>query len=216
MKPEERMRRLLIGTRRAAILAAGLITGAGLTGCGTLHSSRNAPGNIEVEKPPQVIELRKVEPPEDPGENLLIWNVGPFGGLGLVTGTDSALSTSVGGETSVHLGRRDTTHPHDSYIIPFEFPLPDFSVGLNLGVGIGNDRRPANRAGYAEIQLSHELLYAIAGGWAWDPERKISGPQITASVGPLYARTTTMLDRATSLEIGLIFKLPVLAFAWSQ
>jgi hypothetical protein len=187
-----------------------------LAGCGVLHSSRNAPGNIDVTRPPAVIQARRVEPPEDPGEHVLIWNAGAFGGGGLVTGTDSQASASFGGETSLHLGTPAHTHPNDTSVLPFFFPGPGKTVGLNLGLSAGNDNRPANRAGYAEFQVSENLLYSIAAGWAWDPGRRVSGPQFTGTVGPFYVRTTTMLDRATSLEIGLVFKVPVLSFAWSQ
>lgn len=187
-----------------------------LSGCQTFHSARNAPGNIQVETPPDDIRRKIVERPSDPGEHVLTWTAGGLAGAGVVTGLGDHGALSASAETSLHLGSSRYTHSDDMGLLGVSLPDTGNNLGVNLGLTAGNSNRPANRAGYAELQFSRHLFYSLAAGWAWDPGRSSSGPQVTGSVGPLYVRSTTMLDRATSLEIGLLFKLPVLSFAWSQ
>jgi hypothetical protein len=51
------------------------------------RSSRAAhPGNIDVHTPPDPIEHRAVERPDDPGERMIVFNGGPFAGYGLALG----------------------------------------------------------------------------------------------------------------------------------
>ena len=71
-------------------------------------------------------------------------------------------------------------------------------------------------AGYAELQVANSLLYSLAGGWAYDVDRKESGPQATLTVGPFYARSTTILSAGTAVEVGIVFKLPVVVYQRSR
>jgi hypothetical protein len=96
-------------------------------------------------------------------------------------------------------------------LMPVRMVGGDSNLGLNLGWTFGNAARPASNMGYAELQFSRYLAYALAAGWAWDPLRGRHGPQVTGSVGFLFLRTTTMLNEGTSVEAGVVFKLPVLS-----
>jgi hypothetical protein len=186
------------------------------SGCTTLHGSRNAPGNIDVEAPPRNMRARRVERPRDPGEHVLHWNAGGLAGGGVATGAGSRSTASASAETSLHLGWSAHTHAYDEGLLPFQSPDLGHALGVNLGWSIGNSNRPASSAGYAELQYSWQLLASLAAGWAWDPARKQGGPQVTGTLGPVYLRSTTMLDNATSLEIGLVLKIPVLSYTWSR
>lgn len=194
-----------------------VVTAIPFAGCAVVHSSKNAPGNTDIMKPPSILQNRAIERPEDPGENVIIWNAGALGGGGVTLGGDGAGQSAISGETSVHMGSTKYSHPIDSTVLPgLPVSTPDISYGLTLGGTLGTKSRSANRAAYAEFEVSSRLLYSLSGGWAWDPGRQEHGPQFTGGLGPLYLRSTTMLGRSTSLEIGLIFKLPVLTYTWSQ
>jgi len=47
-------------------------------------------------------------------------------------------------------------------------------------------------------------------------DRKESGPQATLTVGPFYARSTTILSAGTAVEVGIVFKLPVVVYQRSR
>lgn len=190
-----------------------LVAALTLSGCGVMSvSSRNAPGHTPVETPPPDLRRRAVELPSDPGDSALFWNAGVLGGL------DTHGRGSVSAETSLHLGRTPTSQGPSRGLLGdlIRQPVLTNSVGLNLGVTLADGDRPASRAGYAELQFSRALLLSLAGGWSWDPARHLGGPQATATIGPLYLRSTTMLTSGTSFEVGLVMKLPVFTHLWSQ
>ena len=203
---------------RSLLLA--FVTAASL-GCGAAHLPHNAPGNIDVTAPPRDLTRIAVERPADPGEYVLGWTTGALVGGGLSTpGPRGVFSGSA--ETSLHLGVNRTSHNHDtSQLWPFvgrgfgEYPMTGWAGGFNLGWTLGTDNRPANSAGYAEAQLTYSGVLGVAAGWAWDPARAAHGPQITANLGPLYLRSTTMLEVGTSIEAGLVLKLPAV-WVWSR
>ncbi len=200
-------------------LLAGL-TAASL-GCGAVHLPHNAPGNIVVEAPPRDLTRVAVERPADPGEYVLAWTTGVLVGGGLSTpGSSGFFSGSA--ETSLHLGVNRTSHDYDSSELwPLvngrfgEYPMNGWAGGLNLGWTLSTTSRPANSAGYAEAQLTFSGALGMAAGWAWDPARSAHGPQLTVNLGPIYLRSTTMLQAGTSIEAGLVLKLPAV-WVWSR
>ena len=204
------MKRFLL----AALTAASL-------GCGAVHLPHNAPGNIVVTAPPRDLAIVAVERPADPGEYVLAWTTGALVGGGLSTpGPRGVLSGSA--ETSLHFGVNPRSHNYDtSQLWPLidhgfgEYPMTGWAGGLNLGWTLGTTNRPANSAGYAEAQLTYSGALGMAAGWAWDPDRTAHGPQITLNLGPLYFRSTTMLDVGTSIEAGLVLKVPAV-WVWSR
>lgn len=205
---------------KSVVLALGVLA-AGSLGCGATHLPHNAPGNIDVAKPPRDLSKIAVERPADPGEYVLGWTTGALVGGGLsVPGPHAVFSGS--GETSLHFGVNPHSHQFDtSQLWPIvsgrfgEYPFQGWSGGLNLGWTLGTNTRPANSAGYAEAQLTYAGALGIAAGWALDPARSVNGPQITANLGPLYLRSTTMLDLGTSIEIGVVLKVPAV-WVWSR
>jgi hypothetical protein len=180
------------------------------SGCVHVHRTRNAPGHVDIREPPAAIESVKVERPRDPGENMLALSPGPFvGGGGWAAGNRTGGSYAVGTELSLLYGRSQRSHADDDFLV-----YPVDSVGVNAGAtfasteGVGLDRL------YGELQLAQSLS-GVAAGWAVERRTGASGPQITGFVGPLYVRSTTLLDQGTELTAGLVFKLPVV-WVWSQ
>lgn len=190
-------------------------------GCGAVHLPHNAPGNIVVAEPPKDVTHVGVERPADPGEYVLAWTTGALVGGGLsIPGPHGVFTGSA--ETSLHLGVNTRSHDYDtSQLWPLvsgrfgEYPMQGWAGGLNLGWTLATATRPANSAGYAEAQLTYSGVVGLAAGWAWDPGRTAHGPQITLNLGPIYLRSTTMLDVGTSIEAGLVLKLPAV-WVWSR
>ena len=209
---------------RSLLLLA--VLGAISLGCGATHLPHNAPGNIVVARPPLDLTKIAVERPDDPGEYVLAWTTGALVGGGVSAAAPSTSGSravfSGSAETSLHLGVSPRSHPFDtSALWPFvdsrfgEYPMNGWAGGINLGWTLGTTSRPANSAGYAEAQLTYNGGLGVAAGWAWDPERAAHGPQITANLGPVYLRSTTMLSAGTSIEAGLVLKIPAV-WVWSR
>ena len=64
-------------TRRSPLLPAVLAT---LIGCAHVHLDRDAPGIVDLSKPPKDLAARHVERPADPGEEMLAFTYGALGG----------------------------------------------------------------------------------------------------------------------------------------
>ena len=78
--------------RRAAWLFVALSTG-----CVHSHFQRDAPGHVDLSKPPTNPESRTVESPRDPGEKMIVTSVGPFAGLGVESGSgDTSFASTLG------------------------------------------------------------------------------------------------------------------------
>ena len=172
----------------------------GALGCTHHHGSLNAPGNVRVLEPPARLEVRDVEPPADPGEQMVVLSYGPFVGGGAVLGDGPARAAFVfGPELGVQYGILQQSHRDDQALI-----FPDRSLGVNVGwtlvAASGHER-----ALYAELQLREGFTF-LAPGWAWDPEDTTHGPQATLGFGPFYARATHVLDGETQIHGGLLWK----------
>ena len=181
------------------------------TGCVRTHLQHDAPGNIDVRARPEHPESRVAEIPRDPGERMVVTSLGPYAGIGLAAGgdRDGQRSNSVGVEGSILYGVADHSHNEDDFFI---YPLT--GVGLNLGANLLTRERTGPSTTYAELQY-HDTFVGVAGGWAWDPRLALSGPQATVFAGPLYLRSTTLLNAGTDVQIGLFFKLPAV-WVWSR
>ena len=182
-----------------------------LSGCAHSHGRANAPGNVDVHRPPEQIDRRNVEPPEDPGENMVTLAVGPFGGAGVAFGGDeeARFAYSVGPELGLGFGSRTRSHNEDDFIV-----FPERSIGANVGwtalSGEGEGVGPI----YGEL-FYQELITWLAGGWVWDPDDHTHGPQITLSTLFLYLRATHRFDLATEIQGGISVKLPY-SWIWSR
>lgn len=190
--------------RRAAIAALTLV------GCAHTDVVRTRPGNIDPRTPPKNVEVEAHERPDDPGEQMLAFSGGAFGGVGLsLDDPRSGSAYAFGAEASLLYGSSAYSHPEDTF---FLFPSPAY--GLNAGYTLLNQDRARPSVGYLEAQYSSELLGGAAG-WAWDPGRALHGPQATFFAGPLYARATHFLGDRTEITVGLFIKVPYV-WVWAR
>jgi hypothetical protein len=183
----------------------------GTAACGHTHSARNAPGNIDVRRPPAEITKKTVEEPGDPGEQAVVVAAGALGGGGIAFGGDEDARGAYGAgpELSLGYGTSDRSHADDDF-----FMYPQRSLGTNLGwtplTGEGSGVGPL----YAELYYS-EVIVWLGGGWAWDPDDQRHGPQLTLTMMVLYVRATHLFDQGTQITGGISLKLPH-AFVWSR
>lgn len=201
----------------------GLLALAALTSGCIVHLERNAPGLSRVSEPPASLPVERVELPADPGERYLTLSMGAMTGGGLVFGDGFPTGRfDLGVEATLHLGDRARSHRADGSFIPFDTSryYPDGSVGLSLGwtgLRVGADGAHVGHL-YAELQgwCLDWLATAVAVGWAYDPGRRLHGPQLMIStLGVLYTRVTYLLDGEAAWTIGLLAKVPV-AWVWSR
>lgn len=175
-------------------------------GCTPIHSTRNAPGRVDL-TPPTDPEHSPVQPPDDPGEDTLRLAVGPSGGGVLSSrSSDGQTQGTFGAEVSVYHHRKRYSSARDrsdGYL-----GNGDRYNGLNLGL-LGLWRMDGAGARlYAEAQHSELAgLVGLAAGWQANT-LGYHGPQFTLSLGPLYARSATSLKQGTDVELGVIFKYP--------
>lgn len=191
--------------------AWGLLALALSAACGHTHSARNAPGNVDVRRPPERIEDETAEAPEDPGENAIVVAGGGLvgGGIGLSGERDEEFVYGVGPELSLGYGESDVSHVDDAFFI-----YPQRSYGANLGwTALANEGTGVGPL-YGELYFGETLLWA-AGGWSWDPNDRIHGPQITLTMVALYVRLSHQLDHATQITGGISVKIPH-SFVWSR
>jgi hypothetical protein len=182
-----------------------------LVGCAHTDVVRTRPGEIDPRTPPQAIAQEVHERPNDPGERILVFSPGVFGGVGLSMDDprSSGSAYSLGAEASIHYGSSDTSHAEDTF---FVYPSPAF--GLNAGYTLTSQDRAGPSVGYLEAQY-FDAPFGAAAGWAWDPSRALHGPQTTIFAGPLYARATHFLGDRTELTVGLCVKLPYV-WIWAR
>ena len=188
---------------RTAIAAlAGLLFPMG---CTHWHLERNAPGHVDLARPPSDPDNEQPERPADPGEREVVFSPGPNAGLGIRNG--ERFFAPVGFEAGFHYGQRAQSHYEDEFFTA----IPRRSLGVNLGLQRGAGGRMLS---YGEVQLFF-MPYGIAAGWAWLPYEAHHGPQATLFWGPLYLRATHLLGQDTEVSTGLFFKFPM-AVIWSQ
>jgi hypothetical protein len=187
-----------------------------LGGCAHWHYEKNAPGHIDVTTPPRdpAATETEMERPDDPGERMVLLQPGLFGGAGFgAAGRDGtrALLTA-GAEISLQLASADHSHTDD-----FEGGLlPDRALALNLGWSFADSDEGGLAVGplYGELQLSTSGS-GIALGWAVDPDSGQHGPQLTAFLGPFFARADWFTDRGVTFQLGIMIKAQ-LGWVWSR
>jgi hypothetical protein len=178
-----------------------------LCGCGTTHLRPNAPGNIDVRKPPVDIATRGVEEPGDPGEDWLMLTYGLLAGGGATVreGAGDASGGALSLELSLHYGESRGSHVVDDDLFP---PHASDEVAVNLGYQAiapdGSADLTALRPFYLEAQYMD--VGWIAAGWQVDFERGRHGPQLTGGLGPLYARLVHLFGAETQFEAGIVIK----------
>lgn len=183
-----------------------------LPGCYHSHSTRNAPGRVDVLERPASPADDPGRIPADPGEQSLAVSAGPSGGATLTSKSgDPATIGSFGAEFSLHYGQVDHSHSHDSAESARGLGPGwlDWYAGLNVGaLRVLRDDRSRFRF-YTEAQYSpfHGIL-GVSGGLLVDSDGG-KGPQFTLNLGPLYARASTRLGDGTDFEMGAIFKIPI-------
>lgn len=177
---------------------------AGLAACAHTHSPRNAPGNIDVHQPPADLPRRSVEEPADPGEQLVTISAGALGGGGVAFGGDDDTRGvyAVGPEASLEFGTRSRSHADDDFFI-----MAERSGGVNLGNTSLTSEGDGIGPFYGEV-FYQEMIAELAGGWAWDPNDRAHGPQLTLQILALYVRATHLFDFGTQIQGGLVVKLP--------
>jgi hypothetical protein len=189
--------------RRLAVLALTA------PACVVLHSAHNAPGDIDVASPPRDLASRATEPPEDPGEWMLVGSVGPSAAGGMTWGGPSgtAAAGTAGAELTLQLGDQEHSHPDDAFV------YPQRSLGVNVGwIETLGDRNTASL--YLEAQAMYSLCGAAAG-WQLGPDKSTRGPQLTAFAGPLYLRGDVGLDGTVTVQVGVMLKF-VGVLVWSK
>jgi hypothetical protein len=182
-------------------------------GCTLHHFEHNAPGHIDVERPPKRIECELVERPKDPGEEMVIVSLGPLAGAGVTLdpAKNASLQAELGVEGSLLLGMSEVSHADD-----FPIGVTPYQVG-SLGINFGwvfSARHDPGTPLYLELQGRHKL-FGLAAGWAWIVDHDGRGPQVTVFWGPFYVRYRHLEGVSDDFTAGLIMKLS-LAFVWSR
>lgn len=204
--------------RAARHTAALALAGALAAGC-VVHLERNAPGIVDVRRPPPP-RGRLAQPvqaePQDPGERLLVLLPGGFvAGGPLVTGHGTRGVGLAGGELTAIYGTRARSHQQPTLLLPVGL-LPQHGFGGSFGVGaFFDDDRARLGPLYVEGQYAYLGLFTAAAGYAWDPSQGGHGPQISLSAAGLYARTTILAGQGTTFLFGIVLKLPV-TVVWSR
>ena len=189
-------------------LAAAVAPLALATGCFHVHLERNAPGHVDdLASPPE----ERVETPRDPGERFLVLAAGPLLGAGVETGPGGGAALRRGGAASLRFGESPLSHA-DHF-----FPaLPTDAPGLNAGADLlALDHDLGVGTAWAELEARDDAVFALGAGWRFPLWARAHGPQLTASLGPLYLRATYFLDRGAALTVGVALK-PWGTFTWSR
>jgi hypothetical protein len=195
--------------------AALLVILLALSGCHvfTHHRDTNAPGRVDIATPPPGdLPAGATRLPDDPGERMITFNPGIFGGASYAPGRDGdRVRFPIGIELTLNRGERDRSHFRDDF-----FVYPASGEGLNLGwaaLELGADELEIGPI-YLEYQR-FETLYGAAGGIAFDPDDVDFGAQGTVWYGPYYLQARYLLDGGAELAGGLQLKVPVV-WVWSQ
>lgn len=177
------------------------------------HRDRNAPGLVDVAEPPANLEPGKTVLPGDPGERMVTFNPGVFGGGGYAFGRDAGERGifPLGVELTLNRGEHARSHNRDDFFVyPFE------GTGVSLGweaIELGGDELETGPI-YLEVQR-FEAFFGMAGGIAFDPGDVDVGVQGSAWYGPYFARARYLADGGFEIVSGLQIKVP-LVWVWSR
>jgi len=195
------------------------VASALLAGC-PAHLERNAPGIVDVMKPPADVSREQVEPPGDPGEKVALLGVGGFGGAGIRLGSDDLFAAEAGVEVSLHWGQLEHSHIKGQPLLPIPpVVLPDKRVGVNVGWIIYEpDPDDTDRSELGPIYvewLQADRLWSWSAGYSYDPQDESHGPQISMSGFGYYMKASYRFERGADFIIGAVIKLPQ-TFVWSR
>jgi hypothetical protein len=171
------------------------------------HRDTNAPGVIDVSEPPSNVEPGQTALPGDPGERMVTFNPGLFGGAGYAPSHDGGERWvfPLGVELTLNRGERDRSHFRDDF-----FVYPVRGEGVNLGwaaIELGGDDTEIGPL-YLEYQR-FETVYGAAAGLAFDPDDVDFGAQGTVWYGPYYLRVRYLIDGGAEVIGGLQIKVPL-------
>ncbi len=175
---------------------------ASASACAVHRLDRNAPGVADVEVAPQPTSPRVVEPPRDPGGNMVLLSAGAFAGIGGAFGGDKEGGASYGVGPEISLARGWT--PSTRIDAFFPYPIMERAFGVNLGwtaLTRGLTMGPL----YLEAEY-RESIFSAALGWTVSPSEKTHGPQATLAAGPLYFRFTHEFGLWNQITVGLLLK----------
>lgn len=207
-----RLRRARLGP-----LASLLFICVGCPACLIIHSTRNAPGLVELEQPPARIAEPTLAAPKDPGEHLLVLSTGGFAGGGGRLSSKHGVA-GLGLEASLFYGRDATSHDWDT---PVELWIrPRTGFGLNLGwTAFEHEDEGGQGTGpfylEAQVHLTAAGFAGLAAGYAVHPVSRDHGLQATLFWNFVYARVTHLWDRGTELQFGVVLKWRA-AWVWSR
>jgi hypothetical protein len=197
---------------RALVLASALAT----SGCFWHHRlDTNAPGHVSLE-PPANPEAYVPDQPRGPGDQSLLLSGRAFLGGGAGVDQTGAFrgSVTVGAEAIALYGLYDRSVTESFWCL-----FPARAVGAGFGWSplqswSSNPRLHAELHG--RLLWGQVVMLGLALGWAWEPGVPgVSGPQATASAGPLFLRGSYLRGRGTTVQIGFNVE-PVLALVWSR
>lgn len=186
----------------AAVLGACVVA---FSGCVELRSPVNAPWHIDVQTPPDSIDVDNGVPeaPRDPGAIIGRVSGGVLAGVGGATrGPGSTAEEGV--EFSLQGAVSRASEPEGLGFIP------DWMLGLNVGWMLasrsGQDRHGSDRGlMYAELQAARSIFW-LAPGWGVALVDRASGPQLTTGAGPVYLRYAYLPETGSAVLIGLALK----------
>jgi len=186
-------------------------------GCAQLrfHRDTNAPGISDVENPPAPSQLahEQVTPPKDPGEQMITFNPGVYGGIGgRLDAPSGERMFGLGGlELTLNRGCSPRSHYADGL---FVYPLD--GNGLSLGWNFVQAGNGDTDVGPLYVEASRfRLWFGAALGYAVDVGDRDHGPQASAWFGPYWVRARYMFDGGVELFFGGQIKVPML-WIWSR
>jgi hypothetical protein len=179
--------------------------------CAVTRLERNAPGVADIATAPAPSAPRAVEPPGDPGGNMVVLSAGVFSGIGGAFGGSKEGGFSYGFGPEVSLAKGVTRSSNEDTFFPY--PLLERGFGVNLG-WTALTRSLSTGPLYLEGEY-RDTFFTVALGWTVNPKESTHGPQATITVGPLYLRGTHELDLWSQVTVGLLFK-GAHGWLWSQ
>lgn len=206
-------------SRPRRLYLAGLFASTISLGCAHWDLGDPAPGFIDITTPPRIADRRTMEPAAEAGERMLAVVPAVGGSLGIHARSGGARAwASWAGQLTVAWGESDNNHNDRRFTSMPSFLRPERSWGLSLGGTLHSATEaptPSNHGDlYLELRRTSEREYDFAAGPVWNPSTTRLGGQVTASLGPLYARTT-MFSRYPLFQVGLMMELP-LTWVWPR
>jgi hypothetical protein len=180
-------------------------------GCAHYRLEHDAPGHVDLSRPPADTSKRYQEQPADAGQREVVFSAGgfAFGGARFGDASANGACHGMGVELSVLYGEspfRDVGF--------FAYGLPMTAVGLNFGWEPFNDERKTDRF-YFTVEGKAKRVISVSGGAELQNGGRTWGGQLTAGFGPLFVRTVVMPHHGATVMIGTFLK-PSFSLAWNR